>query len=67
MRAIKRLSILLILAIGLFYAAAYAAAKPGTIISDLIIYGIVVLGILAWIASRFLNVGQIIKRTISRR
>ncbi len=60
MRSAKRLLILLVAAVAIFYAAAYAAANPGTGFSNFVVCGAILLvGVLP--ALNFLKVGQIIK------
>ncbi|MCB8927898.1 MAG: hypothetical protein H6652_19975 [Ardenticatenaceae bacterium] len=52
--------ILLVAAIAIFYAAAYAAAKPGTSFSNFVVCGAILL-VFALPVLNFLKVGKIIK------
>lgn len=61
---VRRFLILVVGAIGIFYAAAYAAANPETNVAIFVVCGAALL-VLAWPVLHLLKVGQIIKNAFS--
>ena len=57
---VRRIWVIVVVAIGVFYAAAYAAANPDTELANLVICGIALL-VLVLPAINLLQVGKIIK------
>ena len=65
MRSAKRLLILLVAAVAIFYATAYAAANPGTGFSNFVVCGAILL-VFALPVLHFFKVWQIIKNAFGK-